>query len=77
MNYFSNQLQQSGGTPFVNTGVIPPQNVDISEAAFAARDRDPLRVALATVGNAIKEKKDKAEKEGGQVLGIFSKLFGG
>lgn len=76
MNYFSNQLQQTG-TPFVTSGVIPPQNVDISEAAFAARDRDPLRVALSTVGDAIKEKKDKTEKEGGQILGIFSKLFGG
>ena len=84
MNYFSNQLQQSNGTPFVNTGVITPQTVDISEAAFAARDRDPFRVALTGVGNALKERKDKMEKkadeaaeEGGKAVGIFSKLFGG
>ena len=76
MNYFSDQLQQSGGTPFVNTGVITPQNVDISKAAFAARDRDPLRVGLSTVGNALKEKKDKIEDETGKAAGIFSKLFG-
>ena len=76
MNYFSNQLQQSNGTPFVNTGVITPQTVDISEAAFAARDRDPLRIALSTTGNALKEKKDKIEEETGKAAGIFSKLFG-
>lgn len=76
MNYFSNQLQQSGGTPFVNTGVISPQNADISEAAFAARDRDPFRIALSTVWNALKERKDKIEEETGKAAGIFSKLFG-
>lgn len=75
MNYFSNQLQQTG-TPFVNTGVITPQTVDISEAAFAARDRDPFRVALSGVGDALKEKKDKIEEETGKAAGIFSKLFG-
>ena len=76
MNYFSNQLQQSGGTPFVNTGVITPQTVDISKAAFAARDRDPFRVAMTGVGDALKEKKDKIEEETGKAAGIFSKLFG-
>lgn len=76
MNYFSNQLQQSGGTPFVNTGVIPPQNADVSEAAFAARDRDPLRIALSTVGDALKEKNDEMEEKTGKAVGIFSKLFG-
>lgn len=76
MNYFSNQLQQSGGTPFVNTGVISPQNMDVSEAAFAARDRDPLRIALSTVGDAIKEKNDEVEEDGSNVIGIFSKILG-
>ena len=79
MNYFSNQFQQSGGTPFVNTGVITPQNVDISKAAFAARDRDPFRVALSTVGDALKENKEEAEKkaeESGKSIGFFSKILG-
>ena len=76
MNYFS-QGMDDGATPFVKTGVIAPQNANISEAAFAARDRDPLRVALSTVGNAIKENKDETEEQGSSVLNIFSKLFGG
>lgn len=75
MNYFEEGLQESG-TPFVKTGVIPSQAVDISSAAFAARDRDPLRIALNAAGNAIKEKNDEAEEEGSNVVGIFSKLFG-
>ena len=75
MNYFEEGLQGSGA-PFVKTGVIAPQNVDISEAAFAARDRDPLRIALSTVGDAIKEKNDEEEEEGGDAIGVFSKLFG-
>lgn len=79
MNYFFNQLQQPGGTPFVNTGVIAPQNVDISDAAFAARDSDPLRVALSTVGDSLKENKEEAEKkaeESGKSIGFFSKILG-
>ena len=75
MNYFS-QNMQNGSTPFVKTGVIPSHAVDISSAAFAARDRDPLRIALSTVGDAIKEKKDETEKDASNVIGIFSKLFG-
>ena len=78
MSYFEEGLQGSGA-PFVKAGVIAPQNVDISEAAFAARDRDPLRVALKSAGDALEEKNDEEEEEeeeGDDATGIFSKIFG-